>query len=548
MMEETVPLASSNRGSGKNSQVQHRSTAANATSSSSSTTIGSNYTPNDNNNNSNNNNDNGNHENRSRRHLSTYVSPMFLLNKSILFLIILMKIILYPIRKLSLYLFPLREFDGLTNIDVRNNSGDSNQLTVADKAARQFVKMFQSRIIARIDDRNAKCPFTSRGYNQTIHSISNQITNHSQAITNLSSCSDDDDAGFMYDFIPSAPPLLLIYLHSPFNPSCVKFCQDVLTSNRILKFLNDAVGLMDNDDCSNGGDDNNDNIDNDRNGRFQQQQQQQQQEKHQDLVCWGGSIHTADGKYVEKIMNVTSYPFLALVRVRPQQSNNNNDNGNNANTSSTMTKTNLEMYFRFEGPKLSTIHPNVLYTYISQSINEYNQQQSEEIAKAISRQQDINLRNEQDREYREALEEAQRREREKEEEERMKIEEEERVRIEEEKIVKEKEGRIVEARRVLGLYGDEPNRENDDENCVRIRLMLPSGKKVERKFRGKETIDTIKSFLIVYFEDNKDTVEKIENFQLSSNYPRKVLVDGEATLESEGLCPQAVIMVQDLDA
>ena len=79
--------------------------------------------------------------------------------------------------------------------------------------------------------------------------------------------------------------------------------------------------------------------------------------------------------------------------------------------------------------------------------------------------------------------------------------------------------------------------------------MLPSGKKIERRFRGKETINTVKSFLVLHFNEMGDDDDgKIENFQLSSNYPRKALVDGDVTLESEGLCPQAVIMVQDMDA
>jgi hypothetical protein len=56
----------------------------------------------------------------------------------------------------------------------------------------------------------------------------------------------------------------------------------------------------------------------------------------------------------------------------------------------------------------------------------------------------------------------------------------------------------------------------------------------------------MRAFLVLHFDENDDI--GIENFQLSMNYPKKSLVDGEKTLESEGLCPQAVIMVQDLDA
>lgn len=152
------------------------------------------------------------------------------------------------------------------------------------------------------------------------------------------------------------------------------------------------------------------------------------------------------------------------------------------------------------------------------------------------------------------MEAARQREREKEEEERVRREEERRRIEEEERVRAMEESRISEAERILNLYGGEPEPDasasdkSESESLVRLRLMLPSGQRIERRFRGRETIDTVKSFLILHFESLNDDDDKITNFQLSSNYPRKVLGDGSATLESEGLCPQAVIMVQDLDA
>ena len=55
----------------------------------------------------------------------------------------------------------------------------------------------------------------------------------------------------------------------------------------------------------------------------------------------------------------------------------------------------------------------------------------------------------------------------------------------------------------------------------------------------------VRAFLILHFDEND---MEMDNFQLSSNYPKKALVNGDATLEEEGLCPQSVIMVQYLDA
>jgi FAS-associated factor 2 len=164
----------------------------------------------------------------------------------------------------------------------------------------------------------------------------------------------------------------------------------------------------------------------------------------------------------------------------------------------------------------------------------------------LQRQEEVHLREEQDREYRQTLEEDQRRQREKLEEQERKEEEEKKSKEEEEQAMNEKMNRLDNARDVLNRNGEgEPDPGDKSIATARVRLMLPSGKRVERRFRGNDTIDTMRAFLVLHFDGNG---VDIENFQLNSNYPKKALVDGERTLENEGLCPQAVIMVQDLDA
>ena len=527
MMEETVPLASNNTRASSSSNIQQRSTAGaprntNSTPSTNNatTSTGASSTQQQ---------EDDARSTRRRNALSTsnilssLLSPTFLLSRAIIIITFLLKILLYPVRKASYHLFPLREFDGLTTEGV------------ADKAAQTFVAMFLKTYIkprygdgrsatgdggSNVDgDSSANgdsndlellttCPFTPNGYTHTIQSIANQTIQHRESITNISSSSNNSNS--FYDDIPPSPPLLLIYLHSPFHSLTPTFCHSKLCSNRILKYLNDATS------------------------------------NHKQLICWGGSIHTADGKNVQSMMNVTAYPFLALVRVTPQSSSSSSSSSNNT----VPTKTNLETYFRMEGHKLSTVQSSTLYTYLQRSIQDYSNQQNEELSRIISRQEEINLRSEQDREYREAVEEAQRREREKEEEERRK-EEEERLKLEElNRVVKEKENKLNEAKRILELHGNEPDKSDKSIKCAQIRLTLPSGKKIVRRFRAIETIDTVKSFLVLYFEEKDAMGEsgKIENFQLNCNFPRKALVNGSATLEEEGLCPQAVIMVQDLDA
>lgn len=169
-----------------------------------------------------------------------------------------------------------------------------------------------------------------------------------------------------------------------------------------------------------------------------------------------------------------------------------------------------------------------------------------------AREEETRLREEQDREYREALEEDQRRERVKREEMERRQEEERRHQEELQKVEMEKCRRLEDARRIMGdrmngdeLHGGGSGNVNVGDKVARIRLMLPSGKRIERKFWGADTIENVRAFLILYFEEHGIG---IENFELRSNYPKKALVDGEKTLEGEGLCPQAVIMVQDMDA
>jgi hypothetical protein len=573
MMEETVPLASNDRSHGTSSHVQQRTSAAvpRASPAAAAATAATRSSNDDGDESDNTRRRNHNHSSMAQ-FLSSLSSPTSIISKIFLVFTILLKIALYPIRKVSHMLFPLGDFDGFANG------------AATDQAAKAFCKMFLESFIqpkfgmnnsssslpstsagtsnSSNGDNNSNgddsmelltsCPFINLGYSQTIEHIHNQANLHQQHMTNMTASSGATSNGAsFYNDIPPAPPLLLIYLHSPFHSSTKEFCQDKLCSTRMLKYLNERS--YSSNDYSHSHDNNidykSDESTNDNNNN-----------NNKNLVCWGGSIHTADGKYVQNLFNVTAYPFLALVRARPQSNSSNSNNSSSSNNHNqndnapNPTKTNLELYLRIEGHKLATIQTNSLYTCIDRSIAQYSQTQNEDISRIIARQEDINLRSEQDREYREALEEAQRLERQREEETRQR-EEAERVLMEEERskeeelnrAVKEKGEKLKEARSILELYGVEPDGSDKSDNCVRIRLMLPSGQRVERRFRGKETIDTVKSFLLLHFEEDELT-NKIENFQLSSNYPKKALVNGSATLESEGLCPQAVIMVQDLDA
>lgn len=418
---------------------------------------------------------------RRRFNTSLLLNPSFLLSKAIILINYVLRIVLFPIKKAANILFPPGEYDNLA------------LTTVSDNAAKAFIQMFTLQYITpnlnninEDDDASLlECPFIEKGYTNTVNDIANQGQMHNEDGTNNPS-----------------PPLLLIYLHSPLHGKVPQFVKNTLCNQRVLELMN-------------------------------------QHSKCGTLACWGGSIHTADGAHAKDTLQVASFPFLALVRVQPGRSS-------SSSSSSSSNQRNLELLFRMEGPALQTINATSLHTHLSNALLKYQGILSEAAMRRMQRQDEVRLRDEQDREYRETLAEDQRRERERAEQKRLQEEEELTIREEMENVEIEKENRLQNARDMLCLNGEgEPDSSNKSIVQARIRLMLPSGKRVERSFRGNDTIDVVRAFLILHFDEN---AIGIENFQLSSNYPKKALVDVEKTLESEGLCPQAVIMVQDLDA
>jgi FAS-associated factor 2 len=81
-----------------------------------------------------------------------------------------------------------------------------------------------------------------------------------------------------------------------------------------------------------------------------------------------------------------------------------------------------------------------------------------------------------------------------------------------------------------------------------IRFCLPTGAKINRRFESHQTVGAVKAYLKVYFIEN---AIDITNVGLSTNFPRQTYheqSDEDLTLTEAGLSPQAVLMVQDLDA
>ena len=149
-------------------------------------------------------------------------------------------------------------------------------------------------------------------------------------------------------------------------------------------------------------------------------------------------------------------------------------------------------------------------------------------------------RQEQDREFQETLLADQQRENE---------------RIAKEKAEKEakeaEENAIREAEIQKQKYIDEcksmlsPEPTKGASHSTRLRITLPRGTKIDRRFAKTDQIKHVKAFLSIWFHENN---VEIERFELSRNYPKKTFTDEEISLEDGGLSPMAVLMVQDLDA
>eukprot|EP00985_Skeletonema_marinoi_P029802 scaffold29135_cov81-Skeletonema_marinoi.AAC.1 len=392
--------------------------------------------------------------------------PIRLLLKLPAILTILLRVAIWPLIKVLNILFKPKEFDGV------HNSVNAN------RAARAFVGMVRQQIsvvrpvltntagdgggdgaMEQYDE--PSCPFTEKGYSSTME----EMTNNTQS--------------------NSHNPLLLLYLHSPLHNQGTKFIHNFLCHPQLLKLLND----------------------NTENGV---------------VKCFGASVHSADGQRLRDMMEVTSFPFMALLSVKSSSSNNN---------------ISMELLLRLESTQLFTIQPSQITTYLNTAITQHAQIIAEETARRLQREEDARLREEQNREYQEALLADQMREMERNErnerERREREEEEERVRL----VLVKEQSRLEDARRILELSGGEPD-VGTKVGVARMRFTLPNGKKVDRRFHSSDTVEVLRAFLTLHLEE---TGVEIKNFGLSTSFPKKTFgeEDNTLTLEEAGLAPQA---------
>jgi len=236
------------------------------------------------------------------------------------------------------------------------------------------------------------------------------------------------------------------------------------------------------------------------------------------------------------------YDYIILTN----DSSNNNNNGANITVGS-VTPGPVKLVFKAEGPALMKLTAMQLTGLVTSTFQKHERTVLEAASKQYEREQETELRRQQDEEYQETLRQDQELEQQRTETRLEAEQEEERKREEEEQKINDEVNRLDRAR---SLLRDEPPK--GTPGTTRIRFRLSNGKQLDRRFGENETIGSLKAFLILHFasemSNNNNRNDCVKRVALSTNFPTRTHEDDQRTLKECDLYPQAVLMVQDLDA
>ena len=282
--------------------------------------------------------------------------------------------------------------------------------------------------------------------------------------------------------------LLCVYLHSPLHRDANKILQNLLSHEQVLTLL----------------------------------------EQQPPMVNLGLSIHSSQGAQLAQMLHAAAYPLLVVLQ--PTR--------NNYNT---------PLLLRLEGPALVHSTPQTLATYLSSVMTKHRAHVAQQESIRIEREQARLLRQQQDEEYQQALLDDQQRQREQQEEQDRLEREAQQEQDRRDALQQAKQDLLSTSQTLLTTHAIVGN--SSSSSTTRTRFVLPSGKKLEHKFRSDAPVSVLRAFLRVHF--HQQGMEEIANIGLSTSFPRKTFneeSDEQLTLQEAGLCPQAVLMVQDLDA
>jgi UBX domain len=366
---------------------------------------------------------------------------------------------------------------------------------VAEKAARQFAASFQQQQQTQLGGGGG-------GRNSNINPFVLPWSTSAFSTLRTQACVDHS--------------LIVLYLHAPLHYASQHCWHTYFSSTSDLAQLlsNESATATTPNNTGSGG------------GRGSGDSATASSRPHR-VVMLGLSIHSAQGAQLQNALAITAFPALAVLQP--------------AGTST------LHLALKVEGYREVTTCLPQLQTVLHRHQSTVRQME----IRRLHRQQESELRRQQDEEYQATLAADRERDRQMEEQLRAEREEQERVRLEMEMA----DTALQRARRAVEENPEPSAATGGGTTTAMIRFCFPSGAKVNRRFDGSTaTIATLRAYVKVYCADHGESMG--DRIGLSTNFPRVSYTDDKdddggdnsPTLADAGLVPQAVLMVQDLDA
>jgi len=237
------------------------------------------------------------------------------------------------------------------------------------------------------------------------------------------------------------------------------------------------------------------------------------------FIVWGGSINqTGEAMQVSHTLSASAYPFIGVL--------------------GTMTST---AYFTVLDRIHGNIPPEELITRLTNLLEAHSTTIAITRADREERETNRRLREEQDRAYKESLALDQEKERKRKEEEKKK--EEEKLAKEREELEKRmKEDQLKQdLERKRNNLPSEPS-SDDSKSISKVRITLPNGTRLERKFLQTEKLSTLYDFVDINFLENSHFEGE---YVLEKNYPKVRFSNRNMTLQEAGLGGQVVLFVAE---
>lgn len=241
----------------------------------------------------------------------------------------------------------------------------------------------------------------------------------------------------------------------------------------------------------------------------------------ENYVVWAGQIWDFEAYHLSLTLRVSTYPFMALLMCNSSRE--------------------VSIADRIQGQ----IGEEVLITRLRNVMRAHQPTLNNQRRVQEQHTQRRSFIQEQDAAFRES-EEIDRRNMELKAKERREAEEREKMetQIEQQRVEDEARAemeRKADVDRKAAALAEEPAAGAD---IATIRVHLPSGSKVTRRFHKDVSIQILYDWLTVYFENNGMSTR---NFSLNTTHPKRELTVSPKSVEAEGLFPRAMLVCIDHD-